>query len=296
MLTSEPPTVTRSPRYGLGAAGLTLLLVACSGGAFSGGSSCADGDCDPGGASGSGTLPMGGKVGSGGSSGKANSGASSGGTPASGGVAGAAGLGGSVAGSSGSGGGGSGGTGGGNDPDTFPATEVLDDFNRMGPALGIAWIGGADEYSIEEQALWCEYCTAAVLWSTPFSANQEVFAKLVHFDGDASEINLVLKAQSSPACDLIEVLYSPADGAARIAYCAEGMWTDLEATPVALEPGDRFGGRAHENGLIDIFVNDQLLTRVDASGFPFQVGRLGVNGVSGPNGNLWDDFGGGDWR
>src|SRR5688572_17774306 len=143
MLRSAPPTVTRSSRPSLGAAGLTALLVACSGGAFSGGgSSCADGDCDPG-ASGSGTFPMAGKVGSGGnagSGGKANAGAPNGGTLPNGGVVGVAGLGGGAAGSSGSGGGG---TGGANDPDTFPATEVLDDFNRPGPALGISWIGGA---------------------------------------------------------------------------------------------------------------------------------------------------------
>ena len=82
----------------------------------------------------------------------------------------------------------------------------------------------------------------------------------------------------------------------RIAYCTAGTWTDLEVTPLSLEPGDRLGGRAHENGLIGIYVNDQLLTTVDASGFPHEGGRIGVNGISGNNGNLWDDFGGGDFR
>jgi hypothetical protein len=242
-----------------------------------------------------GKVGAGGKVGSGGtvgSGGKADGGAPNGGSSGSGGLPGVAGLGG-TAGSSGSGGGGS---GGGNDPDTFPVTDVLDNFNRPGPAPGISWIGGADDYSIKEQALWCQNCFSAVLWSTPFGANQEVFAKLTHFDAGASEINLVLKAQSSASCELIEVLYSPAGGGVRISYCLEGMWTDLEVTPLTLEPGDRFGARAHERGLIDIYVNDQPLTIVDASGFPYEQGRIGVNGISGPNGNVWDDFGGGDWR
>jgi hypothetical protein len=288
------------------AAGFLATLFACSGEKFTQDRGCADGDC--GGPSDGGTTQVGygGKAGGGGKvatggkfvGGAANIGGARGGTPpVSGGSAG------TDSGGTGSGGGstaGGGGTpsvsgAGGGDTPGFPATEVLDNFDRVGPALGLSWIG-TDSYSIKEQTLWCELCYSAALWSAVFGAEQEVFAKLVHFDASAAEINLVLKAQSSPDCDLIEVLYAPVNSTVRIAYCTEGMWTDLEVTPVTVKPGDRLGGRALANGLIEIYVNQQLLTTVDASGFPFETGRLGVNGVSGANGSQWDDFGGGDWR
>jgi hypothetical protein len=281
------------------------LLFACSGEKFGPDSGCADGDC--GGPSDGGTsqVGFGGKVGSGGKvgaggkfvGGAANIGGAPGGAPpGSAGNAGtdSSGSGGSAVGSAGMPG--TSGTGGSGDPPDFPATDVLDDFNRPGPALGLSWIGGTDAYSIKEQALWCELCTSAALWSAVFGPEQEVFAKLVHFDADAAEINLILRAQSSPDCDLIEVLYAPVNSTVRIAYCSDDMWTDLEVTPVTVKPGDRLGGRARANGFIEIYVNQQLITTVDASGFPFETGRLGVDGISGVNGNQWDDFGGGEWR
>jgi len=181
-------------------------------------------------------------------------------------------------------------------PPSFPATVVLDAFNRDGLGLGTSWIGATDDYSLEEQALWCELCSSAALWSTPFEAEQEVHATLKSFDADAGEINLVLKAQGDAGCELIEVLFSPASAHAAIAYCTGGAWTDLGGTPVVIEPGDRVGGRSLSNGFVEIYVNDQLLTTVDASSFPYSVGRIGVDGVSGDNGLSWDDFGGGEWR
>lgn len=181
-------------------------------------------------------------------------------------------------------------------PPSFPVTGVLDDFNRDGLGLGSAWIGAADDYSLKEQALWCELCSAAALWSVPFEAEQEVHATFKSFNPDAGEINLVLKAQGDAGCELIEVLFSPAAAHAAIAYCTEGAWTDLGVTPVVVKPGDRVGGRSLSNGFVEIYLNDELVTTVDASGFPHRVGRIGVDGVSGDDGLSWDDFGGGDWR
>lgn len=185
--------------------------------------------------------------------------------------------------------------GGPGDPPDFPATGVLDDFNREGPELGDEWTGL--EYSLVEQALWCELCGVPAVWATKLGPQQEVHATLKGFGNDAGEINLVLKAQGEGGCDLIEVLYSPVEQTTRIAYCvgADG-WTDLEVTPLALKPGDRFGGRALANGWVEIYVGDQLVTMVDASGFPFEGGHIGVNGISGDSGLSWDDFGGGNWN
>lgn len=291
-------------RLGLGAAALLALELACSGKPFEGqacsGEGCgaeASGDAGADGASaGTGGKSSGGSGNNGGRAGSAQAGSGAqstgggpdplGGASPLGGAGPLGGLGGS-AGLPGVSGGGPG------EPPDFPATGVLDDFNREGPELGDKWTGL--EYSLVEKTLWCELCAAPALWTGDFGPQQEVHATLKEFDGDAGEINLVLKAQGEGGCDLIEVLYSPAQQTTRIAYCVTGDWTDLEVTPLELNPGDRFGGRALANGWVEIYVNDQLFTTVDASDFPFEGGHIGVNGISGDSGLSWDDFGGGNW-
>jgi hypothetical protein len=109
------------------------------------------------------------------------------------------------------------------------------------------------------------------------------------------EINLVLKAQLGSECELIEVLYAPEEKTARVAYCTGGKWSDSDKVSLELHPGDEFGGRAHADGTVELFVNGESLVKVDASGYPHQSGHIGVNGLSGPSGNAWDDFGGGEW-
>jgi hypothetical protein len=289
-----PRAPSHIPKLAL-ALGVTFAAATgCSGPAFNSGEApCRGSDCE--GEPGAGSTGTAGQTGnSGGRAGAA--GAPTGGAPSTAGAQSTAGKGG-VGNSSGSPGMTAGAGGMPDDgPPAFPATDVLDRFSREGPELGISWIGAADDYSIKEQTLWCEFCSAATFWSTPFEAEQEVHATLKAFDAGAGEINLVLKAQNDPSCELIEVLFSPGSAHARISYCTEGMWTELGVTPVIAKPGDRLGGRALSNGFVEIYLNDQLVTTVDASGFPYELGRIGVNGVSGDNGLRWDDFGGGEWR
>jgi hypothetical protein len=178
----------------------------------------------------------------------------------------------------------------------FPATGLLDDFDREGPGLGGSWVGAANDYSIVEQALWCQYCGGATLWDEVFGSEQEVYATLRAFDTNAGEMNLVLRAQEHVHCELIEVLYSPVEETVRVAYCSESVWTDLPEKELALEPGARFGGRALANGQLEIYVDQQLFATYDVSGFPYSSGKIGANGVSGGTGLSWDEFGGGNWQ
>lgn len=302
-------------------AALALALTfaaasACSGRAFSPSDEpCSGSACDEeepqAGSGGTGVPPAsGGKAGGAGKAGDAGEAGTSGGHAGAGGTAGTAGgglptVGGSapLAGSGGVGntsGGSSSGAGTGGKPDEqphpFPATGVLDDFNRDNLGLGASWVGEADNYSLEDQALWCEVCASAALWSTPFDGEQEVHATLKSFDADAGEINLVLKAQDEAGCELLEVLFSPARAEATVAFCTGGVWTDNGTTPLVIKPGDRVGGRSLSNGFVEIYLNGQLVTTVDASDFPYSSGRIGVDGVSGSDGLTWDDFGGGEWR
>lgn len=303
-------TLRRIAKAALALALTFAAATACSGRAFSvgdepcSGSACED-DEPQAGSGGTDVLPAsGGKAGSGGRAGisgghasvAGNGGMSTGGIPTIGGSAPIAGTAGAANTSGGPGS--SAGAGGTPDdePASFPATGVLDDFNRGGLGLGASWIGGADNYSLDDQALWCEICSSAALWSTPFGAEQEVYAVLKSFDSDAGEINLVLKAQDEAGCELLEVLFSPARAEVAVAFCTGGAWTDHGTTPLVIKPGDRVGGRSLSNGFVEVYRNDELITTVDASDFPYSSGRIGVDGVSGADGLTWDDFGGGEWR
>lgn len=198
--------------------------------------------------------------------------------------------------SGGSGGSSSGGTAGSiiGPSSGFPATPVLDDFSRVDGAPGLNWIGSG-AYSISGQELHCADCGTALLWATPFGAEQEVYATLSGFGNDSSEINLILRAQSDTGCDFIEVLYSPSAQQARLDLCAGGVWSELPSTPLALAPGDQFGARAHADGTVELYANGVVVTTLDASSFPYSEGRIGVDGLGGVDGLHWDDFGGGDW-
>lgn len=290
------PAAKYLPGLGLGVATLIVLGLGCSGRAFKSGDAPCQGDgCGAESGAGNASSGAGGKS----SGGAGSAGAGEGGSTSAGGglgpVAGAGPLGGSggTLGSAGA----LGVSGGGNgNSASFPATPVLDDFDREGPEPGLSWLGAADAFSIVEKALWCGSCGAAALWEKSFGPEQEVHATLRAFDNDASEINLVLKGQNDPNCELVEVLYSPASNTVRIAYCTDQGWTDLPEQKLTLEAGDRFGGRALADGQIEVYVNEQLVATFDASGFPHASGRIGVNGVSAESGLSWDDFGGGDWR
>jgi hypothetical protein len=276
---------------------LAWAALSCSGAAFtSDGGACTE-DC--GGASG---MPSGSAGdGEGGEpGGGSGNGGSSAGAAADAGGAGAPQAGTGAGGVLGVGGGGVVGGGqsgiGGTPSRPFPASQVLDDFDRADAVLGDGWIGAADAYAIKGEQLWCEICNQSALWSGPFPADQEVFATFARFDPDATEMNLVLRAQDSSTCEQIEVLYSPAALDVRIAYCADGAWTDLESFELLLEPGQQLGGRIHADGTLQLFADGDLLGTVDVSAYPHQVGRIGVSGIAGDLGLSWDDFGGGKWR
>jgi hypothetical protein len=277
-----------------------------AGGTDNGGTGGTDaGGTNGGGAAGSAS----GNGGNGGNGGKGGAGTGGGG-PAGGnsaaGVGGGPAGGGGVGGSQGGGGGVGGGVGGagglgiagGPVIGDFPSTSVLDDFNRSATILGSNWHGSTGNYSLANQRVLCaeEYCPG-VFWHQSFGMAQEVFATLVAFDASSPEVNLVLKAQGDPDCDMIEILFSPSQQQVLVEACSGSSWYSLGTIDATLVPGDQLGARARSDYYVEVYRNGSLLGIVSAGGYPYisLPGYIGINGVVVADGspNVWDDFGGG---
>jgi hypothetical protein len=274
------------------------------GGAGQGGASDAGAGGEPSGGSNNGGSNNGGSNNGGSNNGGSNNGGSNNGGSSNGGSSnGGSNNGGSGgAGTSGSNSGGAGTSGSAGAAGTgsagFPATPVLDDFNRDTLELGDAWIGATERYEIGSKALYCAagYCQG-VFWDVAFATTQEVFATYASFSEYSPEINLVFKAQGDLDCNLVELFYSPPQQRAFVDACWDGSWISFGGVDVRLEPGDQLGGRFGADGFIDVFRNGELLMTVDARDYPFADGDgyIGINGVvgEGEDANVWDDFGGG---
>jgi hypothetical protein len=99
----------------------------------------------------------------------------------------------------------------------FPATGVLDSFNRGDGPVGANWTGNASGYSIAGNAPADNGGNASTLpWNTAFGPDQEVYAMPGSINADASEIDLVLKAQDNGECNLLEVWYQPSHGTGQV--------------------------------------------------------------------------------
>lgn len=309
---------------------LTFVFSALLGGQL-GTSSCAgpkfspEGDCDRaacdagsvgieeqagsgaigvGGASAAGKSGSAGRAGASGASGGAEAGAGQSGRDASGGTAGNAGgsagtpsTGGSagVGGGAGSGGvaGAAAGGGGGMDPAGFPATELLDDFEKP-EVFADEWFGSVQNFSVENGVLTCVECPHAALHEQELGADQEVYVTLAGFEANAAEINLILLAQNE-ICELVEVLYSPAEQVLEVNTCYFGIWELHGSTQAMLAAGDRFGARLHADGTVQVFVNDEERLSASVGALENDDGYIGVSGNT-PGPIAFDDFGGGDWR
>ena len=232
-----------------------------------------------GGRAGSGSTPA-----SGGSGGATSGGAGSGGVAGSGGIVGVGGV---------IGLGGVPGLGG-NTGGPFPATSVLDAFDREDGDVGPNWIGSRSDFVVESQRLADRVGAGnATFWQERFGPGQEVFATLSRFSLSASEINLILKAQEGTGCEFIEVMYQPDRQQVEVDYCIGGTWTAVGRASVVLTTGDTLGARISPAGQIEVFQNGARFLILDTAGFPHQAGGyIGVNSLD--DSAAWDDFGGGN--
>jgi hypothetical protein len=126
---------------------------------------------------------------------------------------------------------------------TFPATAVLDNFNRTNGAIGSGWSGVTGGYSINANRLDVGLGDNIYWNSTPYGADQEVYVTFTTVDAAASEMDLMLKSQSSSNYfnGAIEVWYDPQNQRVQVwTYSPAQNWVQRGADlPVTFVCGDQ---------------------------------------------------------
>ena len=182
---------------------------------------------------------------------------------------------------------------------SFPSTGIVDNFNRANGPLGTNWSGNTTGYAIISNQLDVG-ATQDIYWNvSSFGANQEAFVTLSTIDPNATEIGLILKAQSNSGvgAGLMEVLYKPSGNYAQVwtyRNTSEGWKQRGTNIPVTFSAGDQFGAQAKANGQVDVYRNGTLLATRDVTAWSYYAasGYIGLFNIGASNAVL-ENFGGG---
>jgi hypothetical protein len=190
------------------------------------------------------------------------------------------------------------GTGGAGGAASFPATSVLDNFNRPDGPLGSSWLIDTplDVTLANHQLVMGSGDTGVILWQTGFAANQEAFITFKETHPDDFEIELLLKSQATHGeCDTLQLAYHP-PMLFLYSCSSDGSGGGIgDGVSVTFEAGDQLAGRAFADGTVQAFKNGALIGTWDASAWPGhdKGGRIGLGTYGLKAANRFDDFGGG---
>ena len=185
----------------------------------------------------------------------------------------------------------------------FPATSVLDTFNRANGSIGSNWSGYTDVFSISSNQLdvsSADSWESHIYWNaSKFSADQEVFVTFQQVDGYAWEQDLLLKAQSAGpdyGDGVIEVLYSASSHSVEVfTYDTNQDWQSHGIiNNVTFSAGDQFGARAKPNGDVLVYKNGILLDTKSVVSWTYydDEGWIGL-WFANADTTILDNFGGG---
>jgi hypothetical protein len=197
---------------------------------------------------------------------------------------------------------------------TFPATGILDNFNRANGGLGNNWRGNTNQasYRINNNEVQ-QRSSGLVFWNpTTFGANQEVFFTFTKVATGAAEQDLLLKVNGvsnsgnvGANARMIEVWYHALLSQVRIETLAPGQGWINRATlnGITFAAGDVFGARTLSDGTVNVYKNGALIgtTNIATGPNPWPAsaltsgGKIGVwfIGTTTTNDARFDDFGGG---
>jgi PKD repeat protein len=184
---------------------------------------------------------------------------------------------------------------------SFPATPMVDDFNRPDGAIGGAWTGNLAGLTVTSGELKCASTSYfGTVWNgAVLGATQEAFVKLTTLTSGAIRQGLLLKVQGTTvASGAIEVRYDASGKQKKIvvATCDPGgAWTNRgSAISVSLSRGDVLGARAKANGDVEVYRNGAKIGTVSVAAWAYatQGGRIGITLEKASSTKL-DNFGGG---
>jgi hypothetical protein len=179
----------------------------------------------------------------------------------------------------------------------FPATAVLDDFNRADGALAIPWAGSLGGLAVRSGALAqiANGSPSAVWNSAAFGPGQEAYVTLAAIT-TSPEHDLLLKCQgTSWSAGAIQVRYDSKQKKITVSTCTSTSgWKARGAIAQTLAAGDQFGARAFANGDVEVYRNGAKLGTISVSGWVYAAkgGRVGFSLVNATSSRL-DGFGGG---
>lgn len=180
----------------------------------------------------------------------------------------------------------------------FPTTVILDDFERPDGPLAGAWVGSTSGLRIVGGALTQTSTSSYAIWDGRVLApDQEVYAR---FDAvtDSAEHSLLLKVQGRTWQDgTIQVNYhTKYRGAIVLTYDRASGWKRIGGPYLMnLGPGDRLGGRAFANGVVEVYRNATRVGSTNVGTWPFAAagGRAGMI-LTRATATRMAEFGGGD--
>ncbi len=185
---------------------------------------------------------------------------------------------------------------------TFPATGILDTFNRRNGRLGRNWTGATqlDQYRIAGNQVDVEK-GGVVLWTRQFGNDQEAFVTLTAIDPNSSHHTLLLKGRGTNATQgAILVSYDAVNRQIVVEALQPGQgWRTVRIFPnITLKAGDVLGARALADGSVRVYVNCDLIGAADTTTvvgnlYVNRGGRIGLFYHQASNATL-DDFGGGN--
>jgi RHS repeat-associated protein len=181
----------------------------------------------------------------------------------------------------------------------FSCSGNLDNFNRANGAIGSNWSGNTSSYQINTNRL-NPVGNGYILWNpSSFGTTQEACVTLSTVDTGASEIDLLLKSQSSSSYSsgVIEVLYNPGSNTVQVwTYTSSQGWVQRGSDiSVTFANGDQFGARAKPNGQVEVYKNGSLLGSRDVTAWPYYAnsGYIGLWLEGASSSMMLEDFGGG---
>jgi uncharacterized protein YjiK len=182
-------------------------------------------------------------------------------------------------------------------PSSFPQTGILDSFNRADGAIGTNWTFDTASFKITGNQL-VATSGGMIFWkAASFGPEQEAYITFVNIDAATTNMDLLLKSQTTSKDSFLEVGYNPVKKIILVeSYTkAQGYVTYGASIPVTFSNGDQLGVRVGADGKVNTYKNGVLLGVRDVSAWTNYTngGYIGLLSWGGTPNTTYDNFGGG---